>query len=143
MIKIRQQQSRKNQSGITMILALLVLGAVTALSFSIAAVTYIELRASGDVLHTEPALYATQGIMEEAIFRIKRGVSGAESYFGTCRANVGDNGQVVTSPVTNIQVKTGLCYISPEADVISKVPATNQASSPKRYKSYASKRRNS
>lgn len=53
-------------------LAVLVLAAITAISFSLATIVFIELRASRDVVRGEPALYATLGVTEEAMFQYKR-----------------------------------------------------------------------
>ncbi len=56
-------------------LSLLVLAAITAISFSLATIVFIELRSSGDVVRSEPSLYATLGITEEALFQYKRFVN--------------------------------------------------------------------
>lgn len=53
-------------------LSVLILAAITAIAFSLATIVFIELRASGDVVRSEPALYATLGISEEAMFQYKR-----------------------------------------------------------------------
>jgi hypothetical protein len=63
------------ESGVTLLLSLLILSAITAIAFSLATIMFIEIRSSGDLQRTEPALFATQGILEEAIFKIKRNVS--------------------------------------------------------------------
>ncbi|HVY68054.1 MAG TPA: hypothetical protein VHA30_04145 [Patescibacteria group bacterium] len=61
-----------DQAGVTLLLAILILSSILAISFSLATVMFIEIRASGDLLRTEPALYAANGIGEEAIFNVKR-----------------------------------------------------------------------
>lgn len=48
------------------------LAAVIAVAFSLAAIVFVEIRVSGDVLRTEPAMYATFGVTEEALFQYKR-----------------------------------------------------------------------
>ncbi len=53
-------------------LAVLVLSAITAIVFSMATIVVIEIRSSGDALRTEPALYATLGVTEEALFQYRR-----------------------------------------------------------------------
>lgn len=63
------------QSGVSLMLSVLVLAAITAISFSLATIVFIELRASGDVVRSEPSLYATLGITEEALFQYKRFVN--------------------------------------------------------------------
>jgi hypothetical protein len=70
-LKIRVKNSN-SQSGITLMLAVLVLAAITAIAFSLAAIVMVEIRSSGDVLRTEPALYAALGVTEEAFFKYKR-----------------------------------------------------------------------
>lgn len=69
------QQSSQNQSGVSLMLALLVLAAITAISFSLATIVFIELRASRDLIRSEPNLYATLGVTEEALFQYKRYVN--------------------------------------------------------------------
>lgn len=53
-------------------LAVLVLAAITAVAFSLATIVFIEVRSAGDAARTEPALYATLGVTEEALFQYKR-----------------------------------------------------------------------
>ncbi len=66
------------QQGVSLMLSILVLSAITAIAFSLAAIVLVELRSSGDVLRTEPALYATLGASEEALFQYKRFVNDRE-----------------------------------------------------------------
>lgn len=66
---------KKDQQGITLLLALLVLSAISAIAFSLAAIVLVEIRASGDVLRTEPALYAVQGLTEQAFFKYATGAA--------------------------------------------------------------------
>lgn len=63
------------QSGITLMLAVLVLAGITAVAFSIAAIVFVEIRASGNLLRTEPALYAVQSVTEEAFYSTTRNIS--------------------------------------------------------------------
>ncbi len=60
------------QAGITLLLAVLVLSAITAIAFSVATIVLVEIRASGDVLRTEPVLYTVEGVTEEAFYGFKR-----------------------------------------------------------------------
>lgn len=62
----------KRQSGVTLLLSLLILSAITAISFSLATILFVEIRSSGDLSRTEPALYAANGITEEALYNVKR-----------------------------------------------------------------------
>jgi Tfp pilus assembly protein PilX len=63
---------RASQSGVTLLLAILILSAIMAISFSIATILFIEIRTSSDLLRTEPALYAAEAVTEEALFKFKR-----------------------------------------------------------------------
>ncbi len=74
MKKSNLKNHRDNQSGVTLLMAVLVLSAITAISFSLAAVVFAEIRASGDLQRTEPALYATQGVIEQSIYKVQRDV---------------------------------------------------------------------
>lgn len=66
------------QSGISLMLSVLVLAAITAISFSITTIVFIELKSSSDVVKSEPSLYATLGVTEEALFQYKRYVNDRE-----------------------------------------------------------------
>jgi hypothetical protein len=66
-----------SEAGVTLLLSILILAAITAIALSLATVLLIEIRTSGDLQRSEPALFATQGILEEAIFKIKHNVSDA------------------------------------------------------------------
>ncbi len=70
-----QTKLPNNQSGVSLLLAVLVLSAITSIAFSLATVVLIEIRSSGDILRTEPALYGTLGVTEEALFQYKRFVA--------------------------------------------------------------------
>src|SRR3989338_7787337 len=62
------------QAGVTLLLALLVLSAILAIRFSLATILLTEVKSSGDLIRTEPAFYAAEGITEEALYKIKRQV---------------------------------------------------------------------
>ncbi|MEZ4180632.1 MAG: hypothetical protein R3B41_03960 [Candidatus Doudnabacteria bacterium] len=67
--------AQKSQTGISLLLAVLILTAITSISFSMAAIVFVEIKSSGDLLRTEPAFYATLGVTEEALFQYKRYVN--------------------------------------------------------------------
>lgn len=69
-----QQFGNDKQAGITLMLAVLVLAGITAIAFSIAAIVFVEIRSSGDLLRTEPALYAVQSVTEEAFYSATRNI---------------------------------------------------------------------
>jgi hypothetical protein len=66
------EHSKESQAGVSLMLAVLVLAAITAIAFSLATIVFIEIKSSGDASRTEPALYATLGVTEEALFQYKR-----------------------------------------------------------------------
>ncbi len=72
MIKFPFHPTVNRQAGISLMLAVLVLAAITAVAFSLATIVFIEIRSAGDSSRTEPALYATLGVTEEALFQYKR-----------------------------------------------------------------------
>ncbi len=61
-----------DQKGVTLLLAILILSSVMAISFSLATILLVEVRTSGDLARTEPALYGAHAVTEEALFKIKR-----------------------------------------------------------------------
>lgn len=84
-----------------MLLAILVLSAVMAISFSIATITFIEIRVSGDLIRTEPAFYGAGAISEEALFNIKREVPSGQAYYD---ATVGNVAVITSSPSLNYPI---------------------------------------
>ncbi len=76
---INKNNNLERQAGVSLMLSVLVLSAVTAVSFSLATIIFVELRSSGDVLRSEPAVYATLGVTEEALFQYKRYVNEREN----------------------------------------------------------------
>lgn len=72
MTKFSLHDAVNRQTGISLLLAVLVLAAITAVAFSLATIVFIEIRSAGDSSRTEPALYATLGVTEEALFQYKR-----------------------------------------------------------------------
>lgn len=75
-IKITKSiKSTTYQQGISLMLAVLVLAAITAISFSLTTIVFVELKSSSDVVKSEPALYGTLGVTEEALFEYKRYVN--------------------------------------------------------------------
>ncbi|MDR3643044.1 MAG: 6-bladed beta-propeller [Candidatus Doudnabacteria bacterium] len=67
-------QILNSQQGVTMLLAILVLSALLAISFSLATVLLVEVKSSGDLTRSEAALYASTGVSEQAAFNIMRQV---------------------------------------------------------------------
>jgi hypothetical protein len=73
-LKNTGQTAQDRQAGITLMLAVLMLSAITAIAFSLAAIVTIEIRNAGDNLRTEPALYSTLGVTELALMQYRRGI---------------------------------------------------------------------
>ncbi len=95
---------KDDQRGVTLLLAILVLSSILAITFSISTILFVEIRNSGDLIKTEPAIYGANGIAEEAIFNIKRGVCTSSCTYSTQLTNgVGfPNPPVVTSTTTPV-----------------------------------------
>jgi hypothetical protein len=72
MIFVNKAKQSQSQAGVSLMLAVLVLASITAIAFSVATIVFIEIRSAGDSFRTEPALYATLGVTEEALFQYKR-----------------------------------------------------------------------
>jgi hypothetical protein len=70
----------KDQNGITLFLAILVLSAILAISFSIATILFVEIRSSGDLVRTEGVFYGAEAISEEVFFKTKRNIGGTFVY---------------------------------------------------------------
>lgn len=60
------------QSGVTLLLAILVLSAIMAISFSLATIIFIEVRTSGDLVRTEGAIFGADAVSEQVLFKVKR-----------------------------------------------------------------------
>lgn len=85
------------QSGVTLLLAILVLSAILAISFSISTILFIEVRSSGDLLRTEEALYAAQGVSEEVLFGVKHKVANFQPTSGAYTTQTSDGRVTLTS----------------------------------------------
>lgn len=66
--------NKHSQAGISLLLTILVLAAITTIAVSLSTIVIIEIRAAADLKRTEPNLYATLGVTEFALFKHKRGV---------------------------------------------------------------------
>ena len=67
-------KNQDRQSGVTLLLAILVFASILAISFSLTTILFIEVRSSSDLLKTEGSLYGATGIGEQALFDLKRSV---------------------------------------------------------------------
>lgn len=118
-----------NQAGVTLMLAILVLSALVAISFSFASIILIEIRSSGDLVRTEPAYYAVQGVVEETIYKIKRVVPDTlvnenDFYFGGCGEETSVSAGVNVATQNLVSLSSGICSTNPDFDVKDIVPPT-------------------
>ncbi len=103
------------QAGVTLLLAILILASVLAISFSLATIMFIEVRDSGDLLKTEPALYAATGVGEQAFFNLERHIcTNGCSYTTSFPNNVAINGPPTvlstSTPIFVAKVKAGATF---------------------------------
>ena len=69
------RQKVKDQSGVSLLMAILVLASITAISFSLATIVLTEIKSSSDIVRSERALYASYAVTEEALLRYSRNVT--------------------------------------------------------------------
>jgi hypothetical protein len=74
---------RENEKGVTLLLSILVLSAITAIVFSIAAIAANEVRTSNDLVKSEPAITAAEAGAEDLLYYSVRGVG---AYSTDCSA---------------------------------------------------------
>ncbi len=91
------KENFNNQSGVTLLLAILVLSSIMAISFSLATIMFVEVRSSNDLAKTEPAYYGANAVVDEAIFNIKRNVCGTNCSYTSQFSN---NVNLPTAPIT-------------------------------------------
>lgn len=119
-------QKQDPQAGITLLLSMLLLAAITTIAFSLAAVGYAEIATSTDLLHTEPILYSSIGAAEEATFGLKRNEPTLISALGSnCDANFTQ----FRGAQTSISNNTKLCNVNPSNDIEVEVPITTNDNS--------------
>jgi hypothetical protein len=129
--------TNNKQAGVSLMLAVLILAAITAIAFSVATIVFIEIRSSGDSLRTEPNLYATLGVTEEALFQYKRyytpGLSKQAFNVARCRGPLEDtcyiNNVTLTLPGSQpIQYDNNprVEYVSPSSSIIIPMYEVNE-----------------
>ena len=67
-------KNRRDQAGVTLLLAVLMLGAITTIVFGIAAFTLNEIRSSAEVSRSAPSITGAQAVAEENLFMGIRGI---------------------------------------------------------------------
>ncbi len=118
-LKFLFSKKNKRNAGVTLLIAILILSTVLAISFSLATILLAEARNSGDLLHTEPALYADNAISEEALYNVSRatGVTTYSSSVGVLPVTststlLNDPVQQVKIPSSNTSYNCGAnCYV--------------------------------
>ncbi len=65
---------KRKQEVVTLLLAILILSAITAIVFSIAAIAVNEIKTSSDLTRTEPVLTAAEAVAEDSLFKLVRGL---------------------------------------------------------------------
>jgi hypothetical protein len=68
---------RKGQEGVTLLLTLMIMAALSAIVFSISAIALNELHTADNELSSEPAITAAEGVAEEQLFLNERAVNTA------------------------------------------------------------------
>lgn len=85
-----------------MLLSILILSAVMAIAFSIATILLVEVRVSGESVKTEPAIYAANGVTEEALFAVRRGYPRCFSNCGSSFSYSNNLGSVAAQSQENL-----------------------------------------
>lgn len=120
-----------SQSGITLLLSVLLLSAITTIAFSLAAVGFAEIATSNDLSRTEPILYYSLGLAEEGAYGVKRGVSSIKTALGTECSTSFNPFTLDAGNATNTQTK--ICNVSPNNDIEVIVPTNTFNSSVRLY----------
>ena len=90
------RHDHKNQTGATLLLAILILAGLTLTILTVAALTVQEIRSSRAIAVTEPAISAAETAGEQGVWSIKRNTSLVNCTSGQTTQNLGTN-TVVTS----------------------------------------------
>ncbi|GAC1413095.1 MAG: hypothetical protein NVSMB66_4100 [Candidatus Doudnabacteria bacterium] len=64
-----------DQKGVTLLLSILILAAMSAIVFSVGAIALNEIRSSGDLTKSEPVIKANEAFAEDSLFKTLRGLS--------------------------------------------------------------------
>ena len=100
---------KKNQDGVTLLLAILILAAISIVALSFSSIAKDELQSSGDSLRSEPAISGAEAGTEDALFEDIRG-------FGSSLAtNCSSPSQSTLSNGVLIQSCTNYYYPNPYA----------------------------
>ncbi len=132
---IRASYRASRQQGVTLLLSILLLAAITTIAFSLAVVGFAEISTSDDLARTEPVLYYSLGVAEEATYGMKRGEATLKASLGSECASSFVAYHIQTPDLMSTQTK--VCNISPSSGGIGvteiTVPVNTYSSAPRVY----------
>src|ERR1700690_2549252 len=73
MTSLTRNKKFKNQEGVTLLLTILVLVAISALTFSFASIAFNEVKTSGGISDSEPAITGAEAVTEDLLYKSVRG----------------------------------------------------------------------
>lgn len=116
-VNMKQHFVKNNfgQRGVTLLLALIILSAMLAISFSVSSILLVEVRSSGDLVRTEAAFYGGQGQIEEALYKTVRNVPDGSFTYSSQIGSVTLSAPVVstsTDPIIQDKVLPGTNFSS-------------------------------
>ncbi len=79
----------QRQEGVTLLLSVLIIAAITAIVFSIATIAINEIRSSGEITRSEPIIKADEAIAEDVLYKTIRGYSSLPTCATISTATVG------------------------------------------------------
>lgn len=88
--------TENRQSGVTLLLSILILGAIMIIIFAVSAITINELKTSGDLTRTEPAITAAGASTEDSLYLAVRGLGTVPD----CTSPIVDN-SFINGAITN------------------------------------------
>lgn len=126
-----QWNQNKGQHGVTLLLSVLLLAAITTIAFSLAVVGFAEISTSDDLARTEPVLYYSLGVAEEATYGMKRGEPTLKGSLGSECATSFVAYHIQTPDLMSTQTK--VCNINPNKVVEVAVPVNTYNSATRLY----------
>jgi hypothetical protein len=105
----------RNQQGVTLLLSILLLSAILAISFSLATILLLQVRNSEDFAQTTGALYAANGVGEQALFNIERQVASTtyvSSFNNSAKLTAQPVSSSTTTPIFQDSVSPGSTFLN-------------------------------
>jgi hypothetical protein len=128
--RVNNKIARTSQAGVTLLLSVLLLAAITTIAFSLAVVGFAEINTSNDLARTEPILYHSLGIAEEGTYGMKRGVSTIKTNLGSQCDTAFKSYTLGSQPIT---AQTKYCNINSEYDIEVTVPQNTYSTATRLY----------